>query len=87
MQAKFTAFGALFPFNKCGLVADDTTTTDEATPLAAPGANTMQVSLADVITVEEPTRVAVRCSEFGPADLEVLNLKLVAISVDDVVVF
>ena len=87
VQAKFTAFGTLFPFNKCGLVVDDTTTTDEATPLATPGANTMQVSLADVITVEEPTRVAVRCSEFGPGDLDVLNLKLAAISVDEVVTF
>ena len=82
VQAKFTAFGTLGPLNACGLVADDTTTTDQATPLAALGSNTMQVSLADVITVEEPTRVAVRCSEFGPGILDVLDLKLAAISVD-----
>jgi hypothetical protein len=86
VQAKFTAFGTLGPINKCGLVADDTTTIDEATPIAALGSNVMQVSLADVITVEEPTRVGVRCSEFGP-EMEVLNLKLTAISVDEVVVF
>jgi hypothetical protein len=88
VQAKLTAFGTLGPGNMCGLVADDTTTTDKATPLpGAAGANTAHVSLADVITVEEPTRVAVRCSEFGLGDMEVLDLKLVAISVDDVVVF
>ena len=52
------------------------------------GASDVQhVSLADVITVEEPTRVAVRCSEFAPGDLDVLNLKLTAISVDEVVTF
>jgi hypothetical protein len=87
VQAKFTAFGTLGPLNLCGLVADDATTIDKASPLAALGSNTMQVSLADVITVEEPTRVAVRCAEFAPGDLEVLDLKLAAISVDDVVVF
>ena len=73
----------LGPINKCGLVADDATTIDE-TPAGAGG---LQISLADVITVEEPTRVGVRCSEFGPTDLDVFNLKLTAISVDEVVVF
>ena len=88
VQAKFTAFGVLAPFNKCGLVVDDTTTADVADPLTNGfGSNVQHVALADVITVEGPTRVAVRCSEFQPGDLEVLNLKLAAISVDDVVVF
>ena len=86
VQAKFTAFGTLGPFNACGLVSDDATTIDKATPLSV-GATVQQVPLADVITVEEPTRVALRCSEFPGGDLEVLDLKLVAISVDDVVVF
>lgn len=86
VHAKFTAFGALGIGNACGLVVDDASVADHVSPLATPGANTMQVSLADVITVAEPTRVAVRCSEFV-GDLELLSLKLVAISVDEVVVF
>ena len=83
VQAKFTAFPGLGLVNTCGLVADDTTTVD-ATSVGTGGP---QVSLADVITVEEPTRVAVRCSEFGPQELDLLNLKLTAISVDEVVTF
>ena len=83
VQAKFTAFPGLGFINKCGLVSDDATTVDETTI----GAGGPQVSLADVITVEDPTRVAVRCSEFGPQELEVFNLKLTAISVDAVVTF
>jgi hypothetical protein len=88
VQAKFTAFGNMGPLAVCGLVADDTTTVDEAAPLTnGANSNVQHVSLADVITVAEPTRVAVRCTEFLPGDIELLDLKLVAISVDDVVVF
>ena len=63
VQAKFTAFGTLARSTTCGLVADDTTTTDAGDAPATLGSDGMQVSLADVITVEEPTRVAVRCTE------------------------
>ena len=47
----------------------------------------MHVSLADVITVEGPTRVAVRCTRARPGDLVLHDLKLMAISVDEVVTF
>jgi hypothetical protein len=83
VQAKFTVFPGLGLINKCGLVAGDATTVD-ATSVGIGG---QQVSLADVLTVEGPTRVAVRCSELGPTDLDVFNLKLIATSVDEVVVF
>jgi hypothetical protein len=64
-------------------VEDDATTVDETTV----GAGGPQISLADVTTVDNPTRVAVRCSELGPGELELFNLKLVATSVDSVVTF
>jgi hypothetical protein len=86
VQAKLTALGALAGGNMCGLVTDDTTTVDLAAPLQADiNNNFARFSLAAVITLDEPARVALRCSEFGPLDLSVFNLDLIATSVDEVV--
>ena len=90
VQAKFTASGAVGPFSGCGLVSGDTTTIDEAAPLSnEPGSGVVHVSLADVLTVEAPTRVAVRCANLGIGNLalELENLKLTAMSVDEIVSF
>lgn len=80
VQAKFGIQGPRGLGNHCGLVAGDRTTVDEVTTLGNVG------SLADVLTIEAPTRVAVRCTEIG-ADLTLANLKLSAASVDEVVAF
>jgi hypothetical protein len=88
VQAKFTVLGAIGLGNKCALVADDTTTLDEASVLGVSGAgfDTENVSLADVHTVEAPTRIAVRCTELV-GDVTVRDLKLTALAVDTVVPF
>jgi hypothetical protein len=86
VQAKLTALGALGGGNRCGLVTGDTTTVDLAAPLQAEISNNLaRFSLAAVITLDEPARVALRCAEFGPLELTVFNLDLIAISVDKVV--
>jgi hypothetical protein len=42
-------------------------------------------SLAAVVTLDEPGRVALRCAKVGPPDFTVANLDLIATSVDEVV--
>ena len=83
VQAKFTISGprGLGNGNRCGLIAGDRTTLDEVTTAGNVGA------LTDVLTVEAPTRVAVRCTESLGADLTLGNLTLSAVSGDEVVAF
>ena len=76
VQAKFTASDAQ-GFNRCALVAADTTTIDDATSLAG------NVVLTDALTVTEPTRVALRCTELLPLTLR--DLKLTALAVDEAI--
>ena len=82
VHSKFTASGGVGLSSTCGLIAGATTRSDDALV----GAVGEHVSLSDVITVEGPTRVAVRCTGLA-SDLTLDNLRLVAISVDDVVTF
>ena len=82
VHSKFSAAGAVGLSSTCGLITGDTTRSDDAVV----GSVGEHVSLSDVITVEGPTRVAVRCTGLG-SDLTLDNLRLVAISVDEVVTF
>ena len=88
VQAKLTAFGDL-ALNMCGLVTGDTTTVDLVRPVQAEITNrNARWPLAAVVTLDEPARVALRCSnKFGPPDFTVANLDLIAISVDKAVSF
>ena len=85
VQAKLTAFGDLAG-NQCGLVTGDTTTVDLVRPVQSEINNrNARFSLAAVVTLDEPARVALRCSKAGPPDFTVANLDLIAISVDEAV--
>ena len=86
VQAKFTAFGDL-ALNMCGLVTGDTTTVDLVRPVQLEITNRVaRWPLAAVVTLDEPARVALRCTnKFGPPDFTVANLDLIAISVDKAV--
>jgi hypothetical protein len=81
VQGKFNILGPRGIDNSCALVADDRTTIDELTVAGNVG------SLADVLTVEDPTRVALRCTESLGADLTLRNVKLTALKVDEVIAF
>jgi hypothetical protein len=85
VQAKLTAFGDLAG-NQCGLVTGDTTTVDLVRPVQPEITNRVaRFSLAAVVTLDEPARVALRCAKVGPPDFTVANLDLIATSVDEVV--
>jgi hypothetical protein len=78
VQAKFTGTGSPAPgFDRCALVAGDNTTIDEATDV------TGNVSLADVLTVDGPTRVALRCTELFALTLS--DVKLTALAADEAI--
>jgi hypothetical protein len=79
MQAKFAVTGPLAA-NRCGLVVGDAGAIDLAIPLTA------NVSLTDVLTVDGPTRVALRCKEIL-GDVTLSHVKLTALAVDEVVEF
>jgi hypothetical protein len=78
VQAKFTASDQL-GFDRCALVADDTTTIDDTTALDG------NVLLTDVLTVTEPTRVALRCTELLPLTLS--DVKITALAADEAIGF